>query len=67
MPFRAPSWAKNRRPELLRELEQWCTARGIPLTVDEKAWVAPPEAPNLGFSSSPIVHLGRSKRRGGAS
>lgn len=38
----APSWAKNRRAELLAELAQWCTAQGIPLTVDEEAWVAPP-------------------------
>jgi hypothetical protein len=38
----APSWAKNRRAELLGELEQWCAARGVPLTVDDKAWVAPP-------------------------
>jgi hypothetical protein len=37
----APSWAKNRRAELLGELEQWCAAREVPLTVDDKAWVAP--------------------------
>jgi len=36
----APGWAKDRRAELLAELEQWCLAQGIPLTVDEKAWVA---------------------------
>lgn len=36
----APSWARNRRPELLAELEQWCGAQGIPLTVDEQAWLA---------------------------
>lgn len=35
----APSWAKDRRPELLVELEQWCMAYGIPLTVDERASV----------------------------
>lgn len=38
----APSWAKTRRAELLGELEQWCAARRVPLTVDDKAWVAPP-------------------------
>lgn len=38
----APPWVKNRRAELLAELEQWCVAEGIPLTVDEKAWVAAP-------------------------
>jgi hypothetical protein len=38
----APGWAKARRAGLLGELEQWCAARGVPLTVDEKAWVAPP-------------------------
>lgn len=38
----APSWAKDRRAEMLGELEQWCAARDVPLTVDDKAWVAPP-------------------------
>jgi hypothetical protein len=38
----APRWAKNRRAELLGELKQWCAARGVPLTVDDEAWVAPP-------------------------
>ncbi len=38
----APSWAKTRRAELLEELEQWCAARGVPLTVDEQAWVSSP-------------------------
>jgi hypothetical protein len=35
----APTWAKDRRAELLAELEQWCTAYGIPLTVEERASV----------------------------
>jgi hypothetical protein len=38
----APSWAKNRRAELLGELQQWCAAREVPLTVDDKAWVSLP-------------------------
>jgi hypothetical protein len=38
----APSWARNRRAELLGELEQWCAARRVPLTVDDKAWVGHP-------------------------
>jgi hypothetical protein len=35
----APIWANDRRAELLAELEQWCTAYGISLTVDERASV----------------------------
>lgn len=36
----APDWATARRAELLVELERWCTAEGVALTVDERAWVA---------------------------
>lgn len=35
----APAWAKDRRAELLAELEQWCMAYGIALTVDGRASV----------------------------
>ena len=35
----APRWAKSRRADLLVELERWCTARDIPLSVDEQAYV----------------------------
>jgi hypothetical protein len=36
----APGWAKERRGELLAALREWCAAEDIPLTVDERAWVA---------------------------
>lgn len=35
----APDWARDRRAELLAELERWCLAQGVRLTVDDSAWI----------------------------
>jgi hypothetical protein len=35
----APTWARMRYEEILGDLTRWCTAKSIPLTVDDSAWM----------------------------
>ncbi len=35
----APAWAKGKRDEILEAIDAFCKRSGVPLTIDDKAWV----------------------------
>ncbi len=61
---RAPAWARHQRAEILEELEDWCRANKVPLTIFEEGeepaeTAVPPEAPAMALPSraAPITAL----------